>query len=271
MDILIEIQKQFNKFTKKEKKIAQYILEFKTKVKDMSITELAEKTGASTATITRFSKKVGAKNFVELKMKINASNNLNNNKKVDDVFVKTTNYYKEVLENSQKLVNKSKIIKLVNEIKAAEKIYIYGIGSSGLTADEMKLRLLRMGFNVSSITDSHLMKINSAIISKKDLVIAISISGQTKEIVESLKIAQSNGANTLLITSFENTEAKKYADMEALIYNISFVDQQRFINSQFSVVYLLDIICTVLLQDENINNKYNTTVSTILKSSTYNN
>lgn len=269
MDILIKIQKQFNEFTKKEKDIAQYILESKAQVKDMSITELAENTGASTATITRFSKKVGAKNFVELKMQITASNNSNGDKKVDNIFVNITNYYKEVLDNSQKLVDKAKIIKLVDKIKSAEKIYVYGIGSSGLTADEMRLRLLRMGFNVSSITDSHLMRINSAIISENDLVIAISISGQTKEIVESLKIAQNNGANTLLITSFENTEAAKYADLEALIYNIAFIDQQRFINSQFSVVYLLDIICTILLQDKEINNKYGKTVSTILKNSNY--
>lgn len=266
MDILIEIKKQFNEFTKKEKDIAQYILEFESEIKDMSITELAEKTRTSTATITRFSKKVGAKNFVELKMQINSSNNSNSDKKVDDIFLNITNYYKEVLDNSQKLVDENKIIKLVDKIKSAKKVYIYGIGSSGLTADEMRLRLLRMGFHVSSITDSHLMKINSAIISESDLVIAISISGKTQEIVESLEIAQKNGANTLLITSFENTEAAKYADMEALIYNIVFVDQQRFINSQFSVVYLLDIICTVLLQDKEINNKYNKTVSTILKS-----
>lgn len=265
MDILIEIQKQFNKFTNKETDIAQYILESKAKVKDMSITELADKTGTSTATITRFSKKVGAKNFVELKMQINSSNHLDHDTEVDDLFVNITDYYKEVLDNSRKLVDINKIISLVDRIKSAEKIYIYGIGSSGLTADEMRLRLLRMGFHVSSITDSHLMKINSAIISENDLVIAISISGQTKEIVESLKIAQKNGAKTLLITSFENTEAAKYADLEALIYNIAFVDQQRFINSQFSVVYLLDIICTVLLQDKEINNKYSKTVSTILK------
>lgn len=126
-----------------------------------------------------------------------------------------------------------------------------------------------MGFNVSSIADSHLMKINSSIISEGDLVIAISISGQTKKIVDSLKIAQSNGANTLLITSFEDSEAHKYAKMKALIYNIAFFDEQRFINSQFSVIYLLDTICIILLQDKDINNKYNKTVSTILKKSVY--
>ncbi|KXS48907.1 SIS domain-containing protein [Halanaerobium congolense] len=113
------------------------------------------------------------------------------------------------------------------------------------------------------------MKINSSIISEGDLVIAISISGQTKKIVDSLKIAQSNGANTLLITSFEDSEAHKYAKMKALIYNIAFFDEQRFINSQFSVIYLLDTICIILLQDRDINNKYNKTVSTILKKSVY--
>jgi DNA-binding MurR/RpiR family transcriptional regulator len=264
MDILLKIQKKFNNLTEKEKDIAKYILEYKAEVKNMSITKLAEETETSPATVTRFSKKIGVTNFVELKMGINTFNELENNAKVDDIFKNITNFYREVLKKSQQLVDKNTIINLVEEINKAKKIYIYGIGSSGLTAEEMRLRLLRMGFDVSSITDSHLMKINSAIISESDLVIAISISGKTKEIVESLKISQLNGAKTILITSFENTMANKYTDMEVLIYNIAFVDQQRFINSQFSAMHLLDIICTVLLQDKKINEKYGKTVSTIL-------
>lgn len=265
MDTLLEIQKKFNNFTEKEKKVARYILKNKSKIKNKSITNLATATDTSTATITRFSKKIGVNSFVELKMKLHTFNELENYNKIDDIFVNITNYYKKVLKNSQQLVDKSSINKLVEKIKNATKIYIYGIGSSGLTASEMMLRLLRMGFDVYSITDSHLMKINSAIISEKDLVISISISGKTKEIIKSLKVSKENGAEIVTITSFEDTPILQYSDMNFLIYNTAFVEQQRFINSQFSAMYLLDIICTILLQDKELNHKYQKTVSAILE------
>lgn len=265
MDILIEIQKKFNNFTEKEKEVAKYILKNKSKIKNKSITKLAKATDTSAATITRFSKKIGVNSFVELKMKLHAFNELENSNKVDDIFVNITNYYKKVLKNSQQLVDKNSINKLVEKIKNATRVYIYGIGSSGLTASEMRLRLLRMGFDVYSITDSHLMKINSAIISKKDLVISISISGKTKEIIESLKVSKENGAEIVTITSFEDTPILQYSDMNFLIYNTVFVGQQRFINSQFSAMYLLDIICTILLQDSELNHKYQKTVSAIME------
>ncbi|UPU38933.1 hypothetical protein MX850_10250 [Erysipelothrix sp. Poltava] len=52
---------------------------------------------------------------------------------------------------------------------------------------EMTQRLLRMGFNVSGITDSHMMLINSTITKEKDLVIGISTSGKTIEVLNAVK------------------------------------------------------------------------------------
>ena len=46
---------------------------------------------------------------------------------------------------------------------------------------------MRIGLNIEAVTDSHIMKVNSVILDESCLVIGISVSGQTAEIISSLK------------------------------------------------------------------------------------
>lgn len=264
MDIICEIQKRYNELSDKEKDIADYIMQHGDKIKNINITDLARETKTSGATITRFAKKIGCNSFVD--MKIELSSNKIDKPIVDEegIFSHAYQYYNEVIERTKMLINKDTILKVVKEIKDARNIYIYGVGSSGLTGEEMMHRLLRMGFNVHSISDSHMMIINSSIVSDNDLVIGISISGETQEVIESLKKSKENGAKTVSITSFEGSSINKYSDIKFIVYNPNFIDRSSFINTQFSAMYLLDLISMVLLRDTNLSNKMQKTINAII-------
>ncbi|MGL6065747.1 MAG: MurR/RpiR family transcriptional regulator [Cetobacterium sp.] len=264
MNIIYEIRQQYDTFSKKEKVVADYILTNKKEIQNISITNLSNLIGISTSTMTRFSKKIKCESFVEMKMKLNVEST-NDCDKQQDIFSAVHDYYTQVIEKTNTLINRDSILKIIQKIKKSKKIYIYGVGSSGLTAQEFMQRLLRMGFNVCSITDSHMMIINSAILNEDDLVIGISISGETKEIVDSLRVAQKNGAQTIGITSLQNSSIKKYSQDLIIIYASSFIDNKNFINSQFSSVYLIDLITTILLEDRILKTKMKLTIEAILK------
>ncbi|AYE34938.1 MurR/RpiR family transcriptional regulator [Clostridium septicum] len=264
MDVLYEIQKKYNSFSDKEKNIADYILKESETINNINITDLAKITLTSGSTITRFCKKICCDSFVD--MKINLSS-LKRNDELEQkgVLADVYSYYTEVIEKTRKLISKEQIKKVVNEIKKANKIYIYGVGSSGLTAKEMMQRLLRMGFNVYSISDPHMMIINSSIVSESDLVIGISISGETEEVINSLKISKKNGAKIVSITSFEDSHITEIGELNFIVYNALFVDKKRFINSQFSAMYLMDLISMLLLEDELLGQNMQRTIDAITK------
>lgn len=266
MDILFEIQKRYNKLSDKEKLIADYVMKYGENIKNINITELAKETATSGATITRFAKKIGCDSFVEMKIMLNSNKNEDNIQEKSEIFDYTYKYYDEVIKRSKNLINKEAILNVVDEIKKANNIYIYGVGSSGLTGKEMMHRLLRMGFNVHCISDSHMMIINSSIVKNEDLVIGISISGETNEVIQSLKKAKENGARTISITSFEESKMSIYSDIKLIVYNPKFIDKNKFINSQFSTMYLLDLISMVLLRDKELSEKMNITIEAIKNS-----
>ena len=80
-------------------------------------------------------------------------------------------------------------------------VYFFGIGSSGLVAREMKLRLMRLGVVCEALTDQDGFAWTTSILDSSCLVIGFSLSGSTSSITDSLLKAKEKGAKTILITS----------------------------------------------------------------------
>ncbi|MGC6585532.1 MurR/RpiR family transcriptional regulator [Paenibacillus sp. FSL W7-1279] len=265
MDIYMVIQQLYPTFSKKEQLVANYILQEGQSINNMNISVLANHVGVSNGTITHFCKKIGCNNFAELKVQLGRLRTATAPSAEDNILIQVSKFYQTVIERSNQLLDITYLHRLAEAIKSAARIYIYGIGSSGLSAKEMMLRLLRMGFNVQSITDSHLMLINSSILNENDFVIAISSSGETSVIVDATRIAKNNGCKVICLTSFSESTLAQQVDSFILVSNTLFVDKERFVNSQFSVMYAIDILCMILLADPDLNSRMQITVNTILE------
>ncbi|MFW3538163.1 RpiR family transcriptional regulator [Vagococcus fluvialis] len=263
MTILEEIQNKFPSFSEKEKRIATYLLKNNDVISNINISTLAKETETSPSTITRFAKKLNQDGFVDLKIQLSMlKNNRNMN---EDLHSEVYHFYTKVIENTEKIVKKSDLEIAVNSIKLAPRIFIFGVGSSGLTALELTQRLLRMGLNVISTTDSHMMLITSAMAMKNDLVIGISASGETVEVNDAVMHAKENGANVLSITCFPESTLSKISDTSLIAYSSVFVDNKRFVNSQFAIMYQIDVISTMLLEDEKLNERMSQTIKVITR------
>lgn len=265
MDVLERIQEQFPIFSEKEKKIALYILQKNNEIKNINISKLALLTGTSSATITRFCRKIGCGSFVDMKIAISSAQQDKQEEEVEDgLFSAVFSFYNRVIDRTKKNLVKEEIEAFIDEIEKANRIFVYGVGSSGLTAMEFNQRLVRMGLNATVNTDSHLMVINSTIVKKDDLVIGISSSGATPEVLDSLRIAKSNGARIVAITSFQASELTQLSDMSLTVYSSSFVDNNLFVNTQFALMYLIDVISMILLENEEHNQSMSQTIDAIL-------
>lgn len=253
MDILMIIQNKYLEFSKQERKIADYILRFSHQIKNMNIGELAKNTNTSNASITRFVKKVGCQNYSDLKLSIISQNELHYDSDTlgisDEVFI----FYQNVIKNTQRLIKSSEIKALVKLIENAEKIILIGASSSGVTADIFATRLMRMGLPVVSNSDPLWMIMQASIANPGELYIAISNSGVTPSILETVEKAKMRGATIVSITSYSKNPIAKLSDLVFHVYNTRFIDDQKFANSQFSNIYLIDVMTTYLLENKEFN------------------
>lgn len=266
MTIIEKIQDGFPNFSDKEKQIATYLLQNINEIKNINISDLARLTDTSPATITRFAKKVGCESFVELKIYLNSSmieeSKNDHDQKSDQIY----SYYSKVIKNTQRMTKMEQIKKVVDMIEKADRVLVFGAGSSGLTAKELTHRLLRMGLNASAITDPHFMIISSSIATKNDLVIGISTTGETIEVLNAMRLAKNAQAKIVSFTSFSKSPIAQLSDVSLVSYSSKFIDNKRFINSQFATLYIIDIITTLLLEKDEYRHNMEHTIDVITKS-----
>ena len=108
--------------------------------------------------------------------------------------------YAQIRQQTEELVDEDKLLRVANLIEAADRVYFFGTGSSGLVARDMKLRLMRLGVVCEALTDQDGFAWTTSILDENCLVIGFSLSGGTQSIINSLIDAQAMGAKTVLVT-----------------------------------------------------------------------
>ncbi|WP_034552570.1 MurR/RpiR family transcriptional regulator [Carnobacterium funditum] len=242
------ISQNYNLLTKKDKHIANFILENQKKVHSWNIKDLAQLTGSSNATITRFCHKLNYQSFPEFKTLVDQE--LKTTPEPAKLTEKITDYYNQLIYSSSQLINPLQITELMQAIQKANKIMICGLGSSGLSAMELGNRLTRMGLVIDAVTDPHMMVMSATLLIEGDLLIAISNSGESDAVVQTCETAKKEHATIFAITNRNHTSLTEVAtDVLFASDNRTIVDE-RFINSQLPIYFIMDILCYALLENE---------------------
>lgn len=231
-------------FSKSEKKIADYFLKEEGNISYMSLQEITKNIKVSEATIVRFVRKMGYKGFIDFKLDIaknNSSMFLNNS----DCYIENimNNIFKTV-SDTKELITKENIDTAISYLEEAKHIYIFGLGASGVAATEMENKFLRYGLLVSAITDDHFQTMHAATTTKNDLIIAISLSGETRDLIYSLKIAKENNCKILAITNHALSSLSKLADLTILTAGKETPLDGGSLTAKISQLYIIDILTT---------------------------
>ena len=151
------------------------------------------------------------------------------------------NTYQELLNKSYNLVDESQIARVRKFLSKASRVFVCGIGSSGLAAQEMKLRFMRIGVDIDAISESDLMRMQAVFLNESSLAIGISISGEKEEVLFALKEAHKRKARTILVTAKNKESFDEYCDEVVLIPSLVHLNHGNVISPQFPVLVMLDI------------------------------
>ncbi|WP_409294029.1 MurR/RpiR family transcriptional regulator [Peribacillus sp. SCS-26] len=258
--LLKDIQSIYSSLSDKERNIADYILTNPEEASQSHIQELADKAGVSTSTITRFAKRISCRNFVELKIRL--AGGMETAREEEDIEQKLFSSYREMLGNVQQLTEPKPFNDVLELINEAKRIFIYGIGSSGLAAQELNYRMSRMGFISEAIIDPHLMIIRSTLLQEGDLILAFSRSGQTTDLLQSVKKAKEKGAKLVSFTAYGESPLTKLSN--AVLWTLH-PFRNNFISTglDISTLYLIDRISLHFLSESKRKKLYLETIEAI--------
>lgn len=248
--------------TKLEVQISEFIFKNTNSVIHMPITALANKCGVCEATIVRFARKLGYSGYNDFKVALAQETSQNSEidnimvtgdiKKSDSIETIAKKYYEvnvSSLQHTMSLMNYSEIEKSAQIIMEAKKVHFLGVGYSGIMAQDMKYNYMRIGIDADAYTDGHTMIMMCSIIDKSDVAFAISHSGETLEIVNSLKIAKQSGAKIICVSSNGSSKIAQYADSMINYVSTETKFQTGSIPAKISQYFVLELIYTQVLRN----------------------
>lgn len=254
MSLFIKINEVKDQLTKSEGKIANYVLSNPEKVYNLSTYDLAKFSGTSPSSVVRFCQRIGFNGFQEFKIElIKNTADLENNKKIvyedvtvddtiEEVMNKITLENMTSIEKTQKLLDSREMERAIKALERAENIYIFGVGASGIVAMDFQYKLMRINRNAIFYLDSHTQMASAVHISKDDIAIGISYSGETLEVLKSMAKAKEEGATTISITKYGENPVSNVSDIKLFVGNIEKNLRLGAISSRIAQLTVVDML-----------------------------
>ncbi|MBR7110314.1 MAG: MurR/RpiR family transcriptional regulator [Clostridia bacterium] len=252
--IILDLKIQYDSFSKSEKKIADFVMENPNAILPMYITELAERSGSSEATIVRFCRKLGFDGYQQFKLALAksadvrpVSENITASDSAYDILSKVCEDIYCSLEKTKQTIDENALQICCDKLLSAEKILIFGLGNSASVALDACHKMFRLGLNAVAYTDNHMQAIASAHTNNKSVVIGISHSGHSRDIVQAMQTAKNRGATTISLTSEKKSPIVKSSDV--VLYTVSDETNYRILglSSRIAQLTIIDTIYSYLV------------------------
>ena len=216
------LRSAYGGLTKSERRIADYITAVPERVLVQTISDIAAATESSEITVSRFCKKLGFSGLQELKMNLTAELSAAETKQYHDiqsvdgchaVAVKVFQNISDGLQDTLSLLDDQAVDKAARILLRARQIAVYGFGNSATVCRDIATRYVRLGFAIHDYADSHMQVTSAALLTAQDAVIAVSHSGASVELIQSVETAKRSGATVIGITSHGQSPLAKLADI----------------------------------------------------------
>ena len=194
-----------------EQKIAAYIIEHPEEAITATAGDLGERTSTSGAAVIRLCKSLGLKGFQDLKLRVAGDLQRDNDEGYRDikpnesylsVIQKMTSNSIQALRETSEIINTEELSKAINLLLGAPSIHFFGVGASSIIAKDAQQKFLRINKNATAFTDIHMVAMQIANANENDVVMGISFSGETEDIVRVLDMANKKGVKTISLTSY---------------------------------------------------------------------
>jgi len=258
-DIVARIAERAPELRSAERKVAALILDDLTGASRASIGALAKKAEVSIATVTRFAKAVGCQDVRELKLRLaqaaavgqrflrgGSYDETDTGDPADSLAARIFDDIQTTLAHNRGALRSAPIGAAADALADARMIYVFGMGGgSTALADEMRFRLVRLGRPVASYQDGLLQRMVAATLSREHVVVALSVTGQTPEMVESCRIAREYGARVIALTAPASPLAQLANWLIPIIANeTDFIYKPS--TSRYAMLMALDLLVTEL-------------------------
>jgi len=211
--MLTFIEDNLDRMSPAERLVGEFVLRDVEPVIQGTLATIAKAAGVSEPTVLRFCRSVGCQSFNDFKIRLVRSVSVAEGPRAipkpvrigrddtvasaaDKVFAAAIN----ALTRTADALPHIEIERAARAIVRSRRAVIFGLGTSAIIADDAQHKLFRLGVAVSSYSDPHLQAMSAATLGSDDVVLAISQTGEPRDLFETTSVAVESGATVIALT-----------------------------------------------------------------------
>ena len=197
-----------------EQRVGKLVLADPRAFANLPVTELADRAHVSKPTVVRFCRSMGYDGLSDFKLKLAGSvsegvpfihRSVDADDKTSDVAVKvidnTVAAFLKYRNDASAFALEHAAQALAETHKTGRRIEFYGVGNSGIVAQDAQHKFFRLGLNTIAYSDGHMQVMSASMLQPGDCAVIISNSGRTRDLMDACDIAKKRGATTIVITA----------------------------------------------------------------------
>ena len=250
--VLLKIRAMSPQLSTGYRRIADYICAHPEKVVECKVREIAAACGCDDARVVRFCQKCGFAGIHELRSSL-ALEFMPVRPRTEAAGNAFSVLKKDFLDNNVRAV--SDTVSLFDEktyrraakrLLKSKRIVVFGSGSSGIVAEDLHRKLLRMGLASYHSADAETGKLASALLDADGVFVGISFSGENRTVAEMAREAASAGAFVLAVTNFPGSSLGAAADAVLQCASSESAVRLGAMSSRIAQLMIVDFLCVML-------------------------
>jgi len=214
MSILERVKAALPALPPAEQRVAKLLLTDARAFANLPVSELADRAHVSKPTVVRFCRSVGYDGLADFKRKLAGSVNegvpfvhraVDEDEKPGDLIVKVVDNAVAALlhyrNDAASHAFERAIDAMADSANAGRRIEFYGVGNSGIVAQDAQHKFFRLGVNTAAWSDGHVQLMSATMLQAGDCAVLISNSGRSRDMLDVAEIARKKGATIIIITA----------------------------------------------------------------------
>jgi len=260
MAILEELNAPTFKTSKSDRMLIRYIQDNIQLVARKTISQLSQESGIGESTITRFARKMGfsslpafklalAEELTDTSQRYIINRDIAAAESVELTARKLLDTNIGMMEKTLQLLDFETISESSRLLQHARRILFVGLGNAGYMAKDSSYKFSRIGLDCTGTDNSHTMIVMAALLHPDDLLVAISHSGETEEIIKTVELAKRKGVKTIVITANKKSTLSVLSDQGIFYEAEETLLETGSIPVKLAQFFILDLIYTQVVKE----------------------
>ena len=248
-------------FTQTEEKIASFIMTNPEEALELSVNDLASRLNVSPSMVVKASQKMGFTGYSQLKLAVASQLNVLVQREKSTILIDDLNAYEDLVSSTIReaysRLSEDDLKKAAELLVESENIDIYAFGFDAVAGHDLYLKMLQSGKRVKLIENGYEQMISAYNLKDDSVVVAISSTGTSVDLLDALKFSEKTGASVITITP-AGSRLSSYSNVNLESYYSKLIFPEGGLITRIVQLMILDVLYLKFLQisGKNFEEKY---------------